>query len=64
MVENIFSIPGIGNLLLDAIKSKDVPIVMACTILLSLIYCIFILIADIAVAYIDPRVRQVYLGKK
>ena len=64
VVENIFSIPGIGNLLLDAIKSKDVPIVMACTILLSLIYCIFILIADIAVAYIDPRVRQVYLGKK
>ena len=64
VVENIFSIPGIGNLLLTAIKAKDVPIVMACTILLSLIYCIFILIADIAVACIDPRIRQIYLKKR
>lgn len=63
VVENIFSIPGIGSLLLEAIKAKDVPIVMACTILLSLIYCVFILIADIAVAYIDPRIREVYLKK-
>lgn len=63
VVENIFSIPGIGNLLLTAIKAKDVPIVMACTILLSLIYCIFILLADIAVAGIDPRIRQIYLKK-
>lgn len=60
VVENIFSIPGIGSLLLTAIKGKDVPIVMACTILLSMIYCVFILIADIAVAYIDPRIRKVY----
>ncbi len=63
VVENIFSIPGIGNLMLTAIKAKDVPIVMACTILLSLIYCIFILLADIAVAGIDPRIRQIYLKK-
>ena len=63
VVENIFSITGIGNLLLTAIKAKDVPIVMACTILLSLIYCIFILLADIAVAGIDPRIRQIYLKK-
>ena len=60
VVENIFSIPGIGSLLLTAIKGKDVPLVMACTILLSMIYCVFILIADIAVAYIDPRIRKVY----
>lgn len=63
VVENIFSIPGIGNLLLESIKSKDVPIVMAATILLSVIYCVFILIADIVVAYIDPRIREIYLKK-
>lgn len=63
VVENIFSIPGIGSLLLDAIKAKDVPIVMAATILLSFIYCVFILIADIVVASIDPRIREIYLKK-
>ncbi len=64
VAENIFSIPGIGSLILNAIKSKDVPMVMACTILLSLIYCVFILIADIAVASIDPRIREVYLKRQ
>lgn len=64
VAENIFSIPGIGSLMLNSIKNKDVPIVMACTILLSMIYCIFILIADIAVASIDPRIREIYLKKQ
>lgn len=63
VVENIFSIPGIGSLMVDSIKAKDVPIVMAATILLSVIYCVFILAADIAVAGIDPRVREIYLKK-
>ena len=61
VVENIFSIPGIGSLMVEAIKAKDVPVVMAITILLSLIYCVFILLADVVVASIDPRVRQVFL---
>lgn len=61
VVENIFSIPGIGGLMVTSIKAKDVPIVMAATILLSAIYCVFILVADIAVAGIDPRIREVYL---
>lgn len=63
LIENVFSIPGIGNLILTGIRQKDVPVVMTATIFLALIYCMFILLADVIMAYIDPRIRNVYLRK-
>lgn len=64
LIENVFSIPGIGNLILKAIRQKDAPVVMTSTIFLALIYCFFVLIADLIMAKIDPRIRNVFLGKK
>lgn len=63
LIENVFSVPGIGNLILTGIRQKDVPVVMAATIFLALIYCMLVLLADIIMAYIDPRIRNVYLRK-
>jgi peptide/nickel transport system permease protein len=63
IIENIFSIPGMGSLILTAIRQKDDPVVLTVTIMLSVMYCLFMLIGDILMAYIDPRIRQVYLRK-
>jgi peptide/nickel transport system permease protein len=63
IIENIFSIPGMGSLILTAIRQKDDPVVLTATILLSVIYCGFMLLGDLLMAAIDPRIRQVYLRK-
>jgi peptide/nickel transport system permease protein len=63
IIENIFSIPGMGNLILTAIRQKDDPVVLTAAIILSVMYCLFMLIGDLLMAYLDPRIRQVYLRK-
>jgi peptide/nickel transport system permease protein len=60
VVEAIFAIPGLGHLLVGAIRNKDIPQVMACTLFISLLFCIIILIVDILYAFIDPRIKAKY----
>ena len=55
LVENVFGMPGIGTLLVDAIRSKDEPIILGCVIFLALCFSIINLIVDISYVYIDPR---------
>ena len=55
LVENVFGMPGIGTLLLDAIRRKDEPIILGCVIFLALCFSIINLIVDISYVYIDPR---------
>lgn len=61
LIEHVFSIPGVGSLILTSIRQKDIPVVMASTIFLASIYCMFVLIADIVLAYVDPRVKSVFI---
>ena len=60
LIETTFSIPGLGVLVLDALRAKDVPVVMGTTIFLAAIWCIAVLAVDIVSAYADPRVRAKY----
>ena len=60
IVEQIFSIPGLGQLLLDAAIQRDAPLVMGSTIISVGLLLIGILIADILYAVVDPRVRARY----
>ena len=57
ITETVFSMPGLGLLTLQAIRSKDVPIVMASTLFLSTIFCLIVLLIDIVYALIDPRIK-------
>jgi peptide/nickel transport system permease protein len=57
IVETVFSWPGMGRLLYDAIMNKDVNLAMACLLLLGLLTVSGSLLADIAYAVVDPRVR-------
>jgi peptide/nickel transport system permease protein len=57
VVESVFNFPGIGRLLIDAISFKDVPVIQATVLLLTAIYILCNLAADLAVAMLDPRLR-------
>ena len=56
-VEYIFSIPGIGYLTFSSIFSRDYPTLMAITMLTAVLIVAGNLLADIAYAIVDPRIR-------
>ncbi len=60
IAESIFSLPGVGTYMLKAIQEKNVPGVMTCTLLLSAIFMLAMLLNDICFALIDPRIRARY----
>jgi len=57
VVERIFSIPGIGGLMVDAIGMNDYNVVIACAFVYSALYVFAMLIIDILYGIIDPRIR-------
>ena len=56
VTEQIFRIPGIGSLLIDAILRNDTPVIMAVTFVLSALVILFNLLADIIYGWLDPRI--------
>lgn len=60
ITETVFGMSGLGNLLVMSIRSKDVPTVMACSLLLALLFSLINLIVDVIYAYVDPRIKTQY----
>jgi len=58
VVETVFSIPGIGQLAVEAINLRDRELMLAITLVVSLVNLLAIVFADILYATIDPRVRE------
>lgn len=56
IVEQIFSLPGLGQLTLTGINQRDYPVVQGCVLVIAFIYVMVNLITDILYAYIDPRI--------
>ena len=57
VIETLFSIPGMGRLIVDSIFQKDFPVVQACVLILALAVLLANLITDMIYAYLDPRIR-------
>jgi len=57
VTETIFSWPGIGRLLVQAIEARDYPLVQGCVLVIAISYIIVNLAVDILYAVVDPRVR-------
>ena len=55
VVEVVFVYPGIGQGMVDAVRSRDVPVVQACALLFALAYVLLNLAADIVTILSDPR---------
>jgi peptide/nickel transport system permease protein len=57
VVEYVFSYPGIGGALVDAVGNRDVPVVQALTIIIAGVYVVVNLLADIVTILVTPRLR-------
>jgi len=59
-VEYVFSIPGLGTLMLEAARQQDAPLLMASTVVSVSLLLVGILIADLLYAVADPRIKARY----
>lgn len=64
LVETVFAWPGIGRLLVECIKLKDTPVVVACVLVLATMFSIINLCIDILYAFLDPRIKAQYKTAK
>lgn len=62
IVETVFARPGVGKLIVDAIVSRDIPILQGCVLFLAASFSLINLLVDISYAFLDPRIR--YEGGK
>lgn len=58
IVESVFVRPGLGRLLVDAVTSKDMPVVIGVTLFVAAVYVLANLLVDIAFVRVDPRLRR------
>lgn len=63
LTETVFSWPGLGRLMVDAIKSKDIPLVLGSIIFMATTFTVVNLIVDIIYAFVDPRIKSQYKRK-
>ena len=57
LIERVFNIEGIGLLAFEAIQTRDFPVVMGILVIDSVLLLVGNLVSDLAVAFVDPRVR-------
>jgi peptide/nickel transport system permease protein len=57
LTETVFSWPGVGRLVVDAVYARDYPLVIGCILVFALVFVIVNLITDILYTYIDPRIH-------
>lgn len=63
VVENIFNVPGMGSLVVTAVKNRDVPLIQMCILVMAVAMVLSTLAVDIAYGVVDPRMREVQADK-
>lgn len=58
VTEAVFSISGIGRLMIEAIKMRDYPIIQGGVLFISMAFCLVNLAVDVLYAFVDPRIRM------
>lgn len=57
IIETIFTIPGIGQLLIDSIHRRDYPVIQGVVLFIAVVYVLVNLLIDLLYALLDPRIR-------
>jgi peptide/nickel transport system permease protein len=57
VVEQIFSLPGIGGYLMQAVLGRDFPVIQGISLCVALVFIFMNLATDILYSYLDPRIR-------
>lgn len=60
LTESIFGIPGLGRLMVNSIRTKDMMIIQGGVLLIAITFSIINLFVDVLYAYLDPRIRSQY----
>lgn len=63
IAETVFAIPGMGVYIMNAISNRDYPVIRGSALILSVWFSLCILLVDIIYAFVDPRIKQQYMGK-
>lgn len=64
VIEAVYSIPGIGQYLINAINSRDYPVIRGSILYIAFIFSIIMLVVDLFYAFVDPRIRAQYAKAK
>jgi peptide/nickel transport system permease protein len=56
VTEAVFTYPGLGRLLIQAISTRDYPLIQGCIVIILVLYILINLIVDVLYAYVDPRI--------
>jgi len=57
VIEQIFSLPGLGSLTLFAVTNRDYPLLQGAVLLFALLFMVTNLIVDLTYGFLDPRIR-------
>lgn len=63
ITEVIFSWPGLGALLIEALHSRDIPLIQGCVLFIALIYTLSTVVADVLCALINPAIRAAHVKR-
>lgn len=58
LTETIFSLPGLGRLMVDSILSRDYPVVQAGALFIAVVFVLVNLLVDLSYGFLDPRIRR------
>jgi peptide/nickel transport system permease protein len=64
VTETVFSYPGVGRMLIDAIRAHDYPLIQGGVLMFGVCICAVNLAVDIAYAFLDPRIRAQYRARR
>lgn len=62
-VETVFTLNGVGTLILTSIRSKDIPVILGAIVILAICYTLVMLVVDILYGFIDPQIKARYVKK-
>jgi peptide/nickel transport system permease protein len=60
ITESVYSMPGLGTMIILGIRQRDTPAVMGATIPLAFMFGVIMLVADLLYAFVDPRIKAKY----
>ncbi len=64
IIETVFGINGLGKMMVDALRQKDIPTIMGSVIIAAVVIAFANLATDLAYAFIDPRIKSQYVRPK
>jgi ABC-type dipeptide/oligopeptide/nickel transport system permease component len=64
IIENVFSIPGVGLYMLNALNSRDYPVIRGTVLFFAAYTAVVMLLVDLVYSFVDPRIKARYSGKR